>query len=330
MTSQVSLISEKELERELAQDIRERYIDQKFLYTAHEGAKKYYHTADTKIKKELQEAEDVLRYYRQYPKDYVKKDELHAFVSLGCGNAANEKAFLQKLNEEGYNILYIGVDISKGMLDMAEKELQDIKMQKLFIEADMLSNDFKESIHEVTKDCSCRIFALLGGTICNVNQTDIADSMYNLLLPEDLLWIEVRVREDNTMESELKFFNRYAQYLSGDRADFYFGPLKQIGVPFESGKLNMKSANERTVGALNFRFYFQFNQKVIIDLNGERIHFLPGEAVKLQTIRVYHPETFIDFFVEHEFEVVDTEVEETRGRFLFKHQEQKNERMKDW
>ena len=317
MNKVLKLVSEEELKSEFAQDVRQRYIEQRFLYVVPCGAKKYYQAHDIKPGQEVVE-NPATEYYYHFLINHITKNEKIAFVSLGCGNSFAEKIALKKLSKEKYNVAYIGVDIAEPMLEMAEKNLEEIDIEKRFIQADILTDHFRDTIRETTSDCSKRIYAFFGGTIGNVNQTDIADTMYNIMLPEDLLWIDVRIRAEKTMESELKFFNRYTEFLTNHQSKFIFNPLNQIGVPIESGSLNLRTENEESVGALMFNFYFRFDTKVVVELNNSTVHFLPNEEVLLHTIRVYHPDTFAKFFNGHELDLVALEVRDGRGQFLFR------------
>lgn len=311
-------ISKEELEKAFEQGVRDRYIDQKFLYIDKEGADNYYNAA----KKDREPSSSVnlsSEDYFNFLKDHIHIGQKIALISLGCGNASLEKLSIKKLVEEGYDIMYVGIDISKPMLHLAQENLAEIDIEKHFIETDFFSESFKEEIVYLTEGCNTRIFAFIGGTLGNVNQTNIADTLYNLLSKEDVLWIDVRIRPDTSLESNMLLFNRYASFLDNpNQVRFIFHPMSMINVPLSSGKINLVTIHEKTVGALLFRFYFKFDQKVIINLHGERIHFLPDEEIKLQNIRVYHPETLISFFKEHEFRFVDMQIKNGRGEFIFR------------
>lgn len=310
-------ISKDDLEKAFEQGVRDRYIDQKFLYTDEEGANNYYVVAN-KNNASLVANLSSDNYFDSL-KTHISLNQKIALISLGCGNASIEKLSVQKLVEEGYCITYIGIDISKPMLHMAQKNLSDIDIEKHFIETDFFDESFKQEIVALTTECDVRVFAFVGGTLGNVNQTNIADTLYNLVSEKDILWIDVLIRPDTSLESNMKLFNRYASFLNNsDRQNFYFHPMALIGVPLSSGKINLVTIHEKTVGTLLFRFYFKFEQKVVIDLHGERVHFLPNEEIKLQNIRAYHPETLINFFKEHEFQFVDMQITNNIGKFIFR------------
>jgi hypothetical protein len=316
MNKIISYISDTELENEFYRDVRDRYIDQKFLYQGEDSVDGYYNLEHEHVE-EVEGGSDYSEYTKVIEKLLVKNTR-SAFISLGCGNASIEKNALKQALSNGYSITYVGVDTSLGMLEEAKKNLEDLPIDKVFLQIDMIDDRFKEKIAAATQECDNRIFAFIGGTLANVNQTNIADSMYNILEKNDYLWVDVRIRPDTNMETNMKIFNRYERYVYDGTERWWFIPLEKIGVPFTSGKMNMKMVYEHSVGALHFMFYFTFTEKVVVHVDGNTIHFLPNEEVKLQTIRVYHPETLKNFFKEHEFNLVLQEIDGEDGQFIFK------------
>jgi hypothetical protein len=248
----------------------------------------------------------------------IRKDEKVAIVSLGCGNSERERGVLKKLHDNGYDFIYIGVDISKPMLKMAEKALKNLDVEKQFVIGDVANENFKDNITQLIKDYPKKIFAFLGGTLGNVNQTNIADVLYDTLSKGDTLWLEVVVRSDVSMETDMRMFNRYASYLGNKEImNFYFHPLAKIGVPMSAGRIILKSFQEKSVGALHFTYSFNIKKKVVVTYKGETLHLLPGEEIELQNNRVYHPETLIKFFSEHDFTLIDKCIGEIWGQMMF-------------
>lgn len=318
MSKIVSYIKDNELEKKFTHSVRERSIEQKFLYTDPESAHDYYKMLEEK-KKRMGSVSTTLEDDYALLKKVISKDESFELVSLGCGNAVREYGVLKKLSEEGYTFTYIGVDISKPMLEMAKETLKDIDVSKEFVVSDIANETFKDELGRLTSSRSKKVFAFLGGTLGNVNQTNIADVIYDTLSKGDMLWLEVAIRPDTSMETDMKIFNRYAQYLENDNiTSFYFHPLSRIKLPRSSGKIILKSSKESSVGALLFAYYFRIEKKTVITHNNETIHMLPGEEIKLQSNRVYHPETLTKFFIEHEFNLIDKHTGTVWGQILLK------------
>ena len=314
----ISYISDTGLKKKFMHCVRDRQIEQKFLYTAKSGATQYYEILKAKQRKmgnKIYGVEDDYTLLSQV----IRKDEEVAIISLGCGNSEREREILKKLHNEGYNFIYIGVDSSKPMLKMAEKTLKDLDIEKQFVASDIANENFKDDISRLTKKYPKKIFAFLGGTLGNVNQTNIADVLYDTLSEGDILWLEVVTRSDANMETDMKMFNRYASYLTNEEImNFYFHPLAQIGVSRSAGKIILKSFQEKSVGALHFTYSFNIKKKVVVTHKRETIHLLPREEIELQNNRVYHPKTLINFFSEHDFTLIDKCIGEVWGQMMFR------------
>jgi hypothetical protein len=318
MITVISHISDTELNQELVHDIRERYIEQKLLYIDREGAERYYELHH-KNKSGLQNQFSDNDYYEFLSKNLPQERVKTAVVSLGCGNAERERGTIEKLIANGYEVIYIGIDASTHMLNMAEEQLAHIDIEKYYVKTDITSKDFKDEVIKLTKDCDMRIFTFLGGTIGNVNQTNIADVLYDLLNDQDILWLDTVIRADLSMERNLRIFNRYSSYINDEKImEYFFHPLAHVGVPYESGQMHLKTQEETSVGALMFTFYFHINKKTVLNIKGETIHLLPNEEIKLINIRVYHPETLISFFAGHEFKLKDFMKKENKAQYIFK------------
>jgi hypothetical protein len=208
------------------------------------------------------------------------------------------------------------------MLQKAVKNLKNVNVNKIFLQADMTSENFKDSIVELTKDCQKRIYAFFGATFGNVNQTNMADVLYNLLQKNDLLWLDVIIRPSLSKEDDIKLFKHYVSRLTNPKTisflSLLFGPLESLGIPRNLGEVGLKINQERSVGSLLFIFYFKIQNKTAFDFIQEKIHLLPNEEIELINIRAYHPKTLINFFREHEFRLLNVQQKERKGQFMFK------------
>lgn len=313
----ISYVSELELAREFVKDVRTRDMNQKFFYLDQSAAENYYITAH-KDRDHFINKFSGKEYY-DFLKTHIDPIKNNILVSLGCGNSEPEKSLLELMVGDSYKVDYAGVDISQPMLEMAEGELKMINIPKKFVRADFSEDEFITEMELLTRGYDTRTIGFWGGTLGNVNQTNIADVLFNILKPGDLLWVEVVTRPDTTLETDMKLFNQYTGYLNDkDEVEFFFSPLKKIRVPFSSGKLNLKTTKERSVGALLFTFYFTFTQKVVLNIDDEIIHILPEEEIKLFDIRFYQPDTLINFFTEHGFTLVSRQQKNIWEQILFK------------
>lgn len=297
-----ALISDLDLEKGLIDNLKDRRMLQQYLYFW-DSASRYYDAYSNG-----QIDPNSIHHFDFVGKYMVKKKKL-AIISLGCGNASQEKQLLIDLKSKWYDFTYFGVDISRSMLNFAVDNLNDLDIDKRFILADTMSDRFRQEISRITSDYDVRFFCFLWRTFCNTNQTNSTDSFYNLLWPEDFLWFDVYTRDSDNTQTNLKIFNRYNEYIiepkNKKKMDFQFSVLKELGIQKENGKFVLEMKKEPSIGTLVFSFSYLFTKKAIISFRNETVHILPWETVELYDIRNYYAPKLFEFFSEHNFKKVD-------------------------
>jgi uncharacterized SAM-dependent methyltransferase len=116
------------------------------------------------------------------------------FVGLGCGKAYMDEIILKKFVKTKYNIDYFGVDTSKSMLNMAIKTLEKFNFTKKFILSDFFSRDLKSEILRLSAGYDNKVYTIFNNTFGNLNQTRIVNTLNNILVPGDKIWIDVRMK----------------------------------------------------------------------------------------------------------------------------------------
>ncbi|PIT90248.1 MAG: hypothetical protein COU22_03325 [Candidatus Komeilibacteria bacterium CG10_big_fil_rev_8_21_14_0_10_41_13] len=312
-----SFTSDLDLNKEFALNLGNRFINQKFLYIGDEGSSAYYKSLSVKQNAYYQKGLSAQDYF-DFLKVRVNKNQKIALISLGCGSSKQENVILSNLAKEGYDVTYFGIDISKSMLEESRVNLQEIPIKKNFIRADFSDNDFKDNILSLTRDYDRKIIAFLGFTFVNTTQTAMADTLYNMVGKEDLLWLDILARPSLSKLDDMKIFSRYADYLKHPEiVAFYFRPLKQAGVPYKNGEMHLSTSEEKSVGALVAIFSFAIKKKVVIDFRGETKHLLPNENIVVQRVRAYHSDTLITFFKEHDFKLLDKSAQSGQMQLIF-------------
>lgn len=311
-------LSDYELEEQLIDLIKRREIDQKFLYFW-EWAEIYYKAYWFGNKEEddntdLYWLKEASVWASKWAYDFIKDNILDkeswkkwVIISLGCWNWFQETEILNKINLDKSNLSYIWVDSSKSMLSLVKKNLKDISTHKTFICADFTSSQFVNEIHEITSDYDYRIFCFLWYTFWNTNQTSMTDSLYAILWPNDYLLLDALTRKDDTPNTKLRLFERYSSYLENSlMKDFWFATFEDIWVPKKKWRMTLKTENEESVWAFVFKFIYEFTDKIKLNIRGKAIHILPWESIDLYSIRNYDYGKLINFFDEHEFEIIDS------------------------
>lgn len=295
MSAIKSLTSDKEFEYEFLKSFKRRRLDQKFFYREF-GAALYYespHPIDDFT------AED---FYIEI-QGKINKNSRVAFIGMGCGDAKMELDVYNLLLKGGYNVDFYGVDSSIDMLNMATENALKRNLKIKLIYSDVNSIDFQNELTQLTNGhYDHRIFSLFGGTAGNMVQTEIIDTLYNLVQEKDIVWLDILTDESNSQVTHLKNFKRYRERLhDASEMEFYLAPLRELGVSSEDGTMGLENKYDPVSGTQSLRFFFRIKQKCTCDVIGQQIILLPGEEMKLMTIRIFHTPTLIEYFKEHSF-----------------------------
>ena len=316
MNNQIyNLISDATLSDEFSYCLRNRTLEQKFLYLQN-WAKDYYDVVNT----------DKV-YYGKYPYDlfvdfgtkYVlSKDKKMAVISLWCGNSDIESFIFEHLNND-YHIDYYGVDSSKGMLDLSIERMKHIKnVEKNFICADFSTNEFKRELSQLTINDDIKIFTFFSNTFGNINPNNIIDILYNLLKSGEKIWLDVRLRSGKNTKDNLKDFEQYYNYISNtEMTNLFFNPIEWLNITKEYGDFVLKTHNIEHLEAINYQYSFVFNKKASVTIKNETTTILPGEELQIVNIYTYDTDGLIKFFEGHNFKLIQKFIQNNRGQFLF-------------
>lgn len=315
-----SFVTNQELDQEYILWIKRRFLEQKFSYLdgwAHlyYGADKHYIPSDLSKTRWMES---------HFLDGHLLKEESIAIVSLGCGNWMPELWVLKALSDVWFDIEYFGVDISDEMLDLARWvwEKQD-RVKSNFICADFTAVWFKNKLLEIVKKFDRTVYLFLWWTFGNVNQTLITDSLYNMMQNNDLLRVEVSARDSDEQSKIIKLFDRYSGWLkNNEKKEFRINTLKKIGLDYSMWKMVLESKTEPSVWTIEFTYYFEVTSKAIINYEWEKIHILPQERIRLNSIRNYNIDKFEDFLKEHDFNLIQRQIfpinsDLSLGAFLF-------------
>ncbi len=308
------LSSDTDLELEFLRGLKERKIDQKFMYfggNASDFYTKWPHPK-TELNPSAEEMAEVLS-------TYVARSGKLLIISVGCGNSQRELAVLQLLRAQDIDVEYLAIDSSKEMLALTEQTFKGTEYVVQTVLADFMGHRFIQEINHITKHHEKRAFMLLGGTLGNLSQTAAIDSLYNILSPGEHVLIEPPIRPSLKHEDDLKIFKRYASALEMiDLNHVVFSALEKIGIPYDSGEMTIQTEREVSSGVLRIGYSFKIIKPIRLSYRGEVLHLLPPEHIQLYNVRLFFPDTFIEFVENHEFTHVHSLLKMKRGLFTFK------------
>lgn len=311
-------LSDAYLANQFLSNIKKREIWQEFLYMW-AWASHYYSYAS---KRTVETAKEYISFFEKH----FSNSKWIDVISLWCWDSGFDKYIFSSLNKTDCLINYVWIDSSKEMLELSKDNIADIPFQKKFLICwDYNSDNFWDEINNLIWNKNPRLYVFLWWSFCNANQTSITDWLYNMLWENDSLWFDLPTRENDSQALKLKIFNRLTWYLNNEkRIKFLLEPLKSIWIFENNWKLILETSEEKSIWSIVFNFYFEFTEKSVVNVRGKKIHFLPNERIRLDSIRNYIWGNLIHFFEEHEFKLIDQVKSEVDmayynvNQFLFK------------
>ncbi len=315
MNSIYNLISDWDLNDELSYCLRNRTLEQKFLYM-NTWASRYYDIVQT----------DSV-YYWAYPYklfiDFGMKNVFHknkniAIVSLWCWNSEIESFIFENL-KDSFEIDYYWVDSSKNMLELSIEKMDKINnIEKYFICADFSTNEFKRELSQLTSKADSKIFTFFSNTFGNINPNNIIDILYNLLKSWEKIRLDVRIRSGKSTKDDLKDFEKYYWYLSNkEMLGLFLNPIEWLGISKDNWIFSLNTKKIEHLEAIKYQYNFVFNKKTEITIKAETTTILPWEELKIVNIYTYDVDWLINFFEWHNFKLIADLVQNNRGQFLF-------------
>ncbi|MFN2111099.1 MAG: L-histidine N(alpha)-methyltransferase [Anaerolineae bacterium] len=304
----IELTEGLDLEIDYLADFKQhKKVRQNLFYTT-EGAETFY----TYRGEELQEirSDDEYQFFAKQP--FLSLEQRVAFVSLGCGNAGPEKLLLHTTYTAGHPVAYFGVDSSRAMLELAQRNLADEPFPQTFVLADFIRPDFAEQwqtlmhphqrLHLTGFDA--QLYTLLGGTFGNFEQDVIAETLARIVPEGHYLYLDVVPQyETETQNEQLR--NRLS-HLSQNLSRFFENLLEKLDLDQTCGELVTEEVDEPATGALRYVVQFHINEALDFPCFGGVVHLMPGESIELMNVRAYKPAALQRFLAQWGFRYIDT------------------------
>lgn len=280
------------------QALREDHvIDHHVLYTT-DGAHAFYHYRGADLKQI--DWEDEYRFFLQQP--FWADHGTVALVSLGCGNADPEKPLLARLGAEERAVAYVGIDTSRAMLELAQRNLSNVAYPRTYVLGDFTTTAFRDAIAPMLATYDTRVYAMIGGTFGNFEQRQIAHALQRLIAPGDYLYLDVVPKAQ--AEQELGALKGRFARLPQNYRRFFTNLLERLDVPQEAVKIVSQEQAEPALDALRTTFFIEPQQEVTLTYFGEPVTLSPGERVEVLNIRAYDPAALKAFMADHGFNFI--------------------------
>jgi len=296
----VVLAEAPDLEIDYLADFQQhKKVRQNLFYTT-EGAETFY----TYRGAELEEirSDDEHAFFARQP--FWTAERCIAFVSLGCGNAGPEKPLLRISHNAGVPVAYFGVDSSRTMLGLAQRNLADEHFPKKFVLADFIRPDFVDKWRPHLAGYDTQVYAMLGGTFGNFEQAVIAEALARIVPAGDYLYLDV-VPQYETAALNDQLRNRLIR-LPQNLGLFFASLLEKLCIEPTAGDLIGEEVYEADVDALRYVVSFRVREALEFPCFGGIVHCLPGEAIELMNVRAYKPAALQHFMAGWGFRYLDT------------------------
>lgn len=231
-------------------------------------------------------------------------------IDLGIGNAAPTKGLVEHLLKRGVLNKYVGVDLSKAMLDIAEDNVKEWFGDKVTFEKharDISAERFRDIITDnylnFDSDRSLNLVLLLGGTFANLRDpNDALRTLNNSLAPGDRLIFSLKLDTPNS--------RRYFDFNGDPKAQVLDPKLELLlkALNFDKSYYDIESAFDKEQ---NMRFIrIRFKVAVSIDFKfGEAsyaVNLNKDETILLWRARHITASGLINQFEENGFNTLES------------------------
>lgn len=307
------LIWDSKILYEITEWLKNRTLDQKYIYLW-EWAEKYYNYTywfwGDDYSDELKNWKDLLEENIK-----LKENESINYISIACWNSLKEKRLMSTLKGD---ITYTGVDYSEEMIELSADNLKDVKFKTNLIRADIIWIDFKRYLDNLSKTEWKRVFLFLWNTFANIKTTNIVDTIWSQLVKWDIVCIDVTTKNSNDIKQNVEIFNHYKEKTTNNKLwiDFMSSSLKYINFPIEKWKFIIETIEDESIWTYKVLFSIEMLETIEFELESNVI-ISKWEKIKFLEVCFYTPEKFIDFMYMHKFKFIDNKFHDMTWYFIF-------------
>lgn len=218
----------------------------------------------------------------------IKGLKIQTFVSMGPGDAETDHEIVINLSGLNGQIIYLPVDISEGLIQVAFRKIRD----HAFVPVGILG-DFEERFRFISERLESRIespalVGLLGNTLGNLDrfESTFLRQIENWLNPGDFVLLDVSIASINwTLESDIR--SKPSDHFDEMRRFYVAGVSRQTGNP---------------IGELlnNYQERVEYRRGISDVPNTQSIDLFDKlTQVKIVSLRRYHWESFINWLQEN-------------------------------
>jgi len=275
--------------RDLLVSLRTRCINHKFHYDSIKQTNKWLalHEAYSPARHDA----DCLATYGRAFSEVAKKIKARAIhlVGLGCGGGQKDAGFLKLLKARGKTLAYTPADVSVAMTLVARrKALKIVSAEKCFpLVCDLATtNDLAPLLASQTPSRTARLLTFFG-MIPNFEPQEILPRLAKLIRREDTLLFSANLVPGFDYAAEVNMI--LPQYDNELTREWLLTFLFDLGVERSDGEL-LLGVERGSNSLLRVVARFHFRRKRVIQVEGEKFLFGPGDGVRLFFSYRYTPD----------------------------------------
>lgn len=278
------LLTEGEIAASLRAEIEARRIPEKFFYWSPESAAAWL---------DLCRSEAYLNYRRSL--DLMTRESaalLEALprrpaevVSLGCGDGSKEIPILDALARSGPPVLYVAVDVSQWLLEVALARMAREGRPARGVKADLTSAGHLAAVFGGAGGPP-RLYTLLGNTVGALDHAAFLGGASALMGPGDRLLVDAEIyRPEATLGG----------YLNPDNRRFATGPLRSLGITDADGEVVFELVEEEDPpGLRRLRKRFRAGRDLDVRAGAASVRIARGETLDMGYSCKYTREAFAE------------------------------------
>ena len=294
------LLREDEIAAGFAAAFARRFLDEKFFYWLPASVSAW---VDLMSAPEYRNANRALRLLAASAPELAGLwPEADTLCGLGCGEGSKDKILLQIFQQVAKPLVYVAVDFSQALLELALATGDGSASSVRGIKLDITSDDHLQALSGQGRSC---IFATLGNTLGAFDPIQFPERLRRIMRPTDRALFDGEVFD---RESTL------SGYDNPTNRRFAFGPLAGLGLTEHDGELKFELRPGRH-GIHEVAKYFVAGRDLELRIGATVMHLEKDEKVLMSSSIKYDEPVFFSLIERGGFEVEFRKKTED-GKFL--------------
>jgi uncharacterized SAM-dependent methyltransferase len=294
------LLREDEIAAGFAAAFARRFLDEKFFYWLPASVSAW---VDLIRSPEYRNADRVLRLLETTAPELTRIwPEADVLCGVGCGEGSKDKILLQAFARAGIRLVYIAVDFSQALLELALAAADSTALEQRGIKLDVMSDDHLRAMARLGNAC---IFATLGNTLGAFDPLRFPARLRQIMRSTDRALFDGEIFAG---ESTL------AGYDHPTNRRFAFGPLAGLGLTEQDGELKFELRRGRQ-GIHEVAKYFTAARDLNLRIGASTMRLAKGEKVLMSSSIKYDQAVFFEL-IEHGGFEIELRAKSDDGKFL--------------